>query len=444
MGVTGVLVIVALAASWGGRSSKAALLAAPSGAKTPWDSQEASLWHTVNERAAPRLLLHGEKKLRQIVRDLRSDHLLRGTQLRAVPAARQPHFGSGTVVEEPAAAGMRVFKGRMLCAEGETSCVHPCEAFYTITGEEPPEDCKCKCAENPLEFYKKGSVICTCPDSPVSPENDMYPYPPGEGPMAAMQAGQAESSAPQQLVATPTFSQAARGRTAMVSAVAARNGNARSLAGGSFMGVREHEMELERDIDRRLAAMGVEVKPLQQMQQPAQLPASMGYRNPMRPKAPQIMWVGAGPAFLPPDGDYPGGSTGIDADGYLAFETGHGSQPYHGMYAPMQDAGIANRAPSTSLRQIRRGRARVLNKPLGLPKVGPPRAPLYPPPRPPLSYTLRILSPRLPCTCAFEPPSALRLTGAGSAGAARVLSTSVSACVKTRVQWDANGHPVRA
>ena len=131
-------------------------------------------------------------------------------------------------------------------------------------------------------------------------------------------------------------------------------------------------MELERDIDRRLAAMGVEVKPLQQMQQPAQLPASVGYRNPMGPKAPQIMWVGAGPAFLPPDGDYPGGSTGIDADGYLAFETGHGTQPYHGMYAPMQDAGIANRAPSTSLRQIRRGRARVLNKPLGLPKVGPP------------------------------------------------------------------------
>jgi hypothetical protein len=79
-------------------------------------------------------------------------------------------------------------------------------------------------------------------------------------------------------------------------------------------------MELERDIDRRLAAMGVEVKPLQQMQQPAQLPASMG-RNPMATKAPQIMWVGAGPAFLPPDGDYPGGSTGIDADGYLAFET---------------------------------------------------------------------------------------------------------------------------
>jgi len=396
--VTGVLVIVALASSLGGRSSPAALLGAQSGAKTPWDSQEVSLWHTVNERAAPRLLRHGEQKLRQIVRDLRSDHLLRGTQLRTaqqVIAARQPHFGPGTVVEEPAAAGMRVFKGRMLCAEGETSCVHPCEAFYTITGEEPPEDCKCKCAQNPHEFYKKGSVICTCPDSPVSPENDMYPYPPGEGPMAAMQAGQAESSAPQQLVATPTFAQAARGRTAMISAVAvARNGNARSLAGGSFMGVREHEMELERDIDRRLAAMGVEVKPLQQMQQPAQLPASMG-RNPMATKAPQIMWVGAGPAFLPPDGDYPGGSTGIDADGYLAFETGHGTQPYHGMYAPMQDAGIANRAPSTSLRQIRRGRARVLNKPLGLPKVCPPRAPLYPRPFPSPAHAP--LSPRLHC-----------------------------------------------
>ncbi len=35
-------------------------------------------------------------------------------------------------------------------------------------------------------------------------------------------------------------------------------------------------------------------------------------------------------------GDYPGGSTGIPMDGYLAFETGHGTQPYHGTYAPMQ------------------------------------------------------------------------------------------------------------
>ena len=35
------------------------------------------------------------------------------------------------------------------------------------------------------------------------------------------------------------------------------------------------------------------------------------------------MW--GGPAMLPPDGDYPGGSSGVDMDGYLAFETGHGA-----------------------------------------------------------------------------------------------------------------------
>lgn len=52
------------------------------------------------------------------------------------------------------------------------------------------------------------------------------------------------------------------------------------------------------------------------------------------------LWVGSPSKMLPPDGDYPGGSTGIPEDGYLAYETGWGEQPYHGMTAPMQEAGI--------------------------------------------------------------------------------------------------------
>ncbi len=52
------------------------------------------------------------------------------------------------------------------------------------------------------------------------------------------------------------------------------------------------------------------------------------------------LWVGSPEKFLPIDGDYPGGSTGIPEDGYIAYETGYGQQPYHGEIAPMQEAGI--------------------------------------------------------------------------------------------------------
>jgi len=109
------------------------------------------------------------------------------------------------------------------------------------------------------------------------------------------------------------------------------------------MGVNEHAMRLEQDIDARLSAMGVKVQPLQQMQ-PTMVPSGVAPR--------QGMWVGAGPSFLPPDGDYPGGSTGIPMDGYLAFETGYGTQPYHGTYAPMQEAGVANKVPASALGQL--------------------------------------------------------------------------------------------
>jgi hypothetical protein len=59
----------------------------------------------------------------------------------------------------------------------------------------------------------------------------------------------------------------------------------------------------------------------------------------------QRLWVGSPGKFLPPDGDYPGGATGIPEDGYLAYETGWGNDgPFHGELAPMQEAGIAQKA----------------------------------------------------------------------------------------------------
>jgi len=60
----------------------------------------------------------------------------------------------------------------------------------------------------------------------------------------------------------------------------------------------------------------------------------------------QQKWVGQPPKYLPPDGDYPGGATGIPLDGYLAYETGWGNDgPFHGELAPLQEAGVA-KSPS--------------------------------------------------------------------------------------------------
>merc|ERR1719352_853799 len=68
------------------------------------------------------------------------------------------------------------------------------------------------------------------------------------------------------------------------------------------------------------------------------------------PRGP-MLWVGSPQKFLPPDGDYPGGSTGIPMDGYLAYETGWANDgPFHGELAPMQEAGIADKGVPMALR----------------------------------------------------------------------------------------------
>ncbi|KAJ1494389.1 hypothetical protein T484DRAFT_1741466 [Baffinella frigidus] len=70
------------------------------------------------------------------------------------------------------------------------------------------------------------------------------------------------------------------------------------------------------------------------------------------PARTQQKWVGGAPAYLPPDGDYPGGSTGIQQDGYIAYETGWANDgPFHGELAPLQEAGIAKSPVAQTLRQ---------------------------------------------------------------------------------------------
>ena len=339
-----------------------------------WNRQEAGLWirKAASSEGLSRpqhrraLLDRSARKLRQIVRGLRRHHLL--------PGVRQPML-AGHVKEAAGPAGLRVFEGRMLCAAGETSCTHPCSAFYTITGEEPPADCKCKCTSpNPHSFYKDGSVICSCPGSPIKPENDLYPYPPGEGP--AVPAASAEPAAasaepasaseepasaseepasaseePAAASAEPVATAVAPAPAPVAGAPQMRAGFAPQLAGqAAYTGVQQHAEALERDIDAQLRAMGVRVVPLsahgarvrradRYPSYPFRLARVGTWRSPRQ----QGLWVGAPPALLPPNGDYPGGASGIPMDGYIAFDTGYASEPYHGTVAPVQEAGIADR-----------------------------------------------------------------------------------------------------
>ena len=73
-----------------------------------------------------------------------------------------------------------------------------------------------------------------------------------------------------------------------------------------------------------------QIRPMVEMMQPYARPAGKILRF-------QQKWVGSPEKFLPPDGDYPGGSTGIPLDGYLAYEKGWANDgPFHGELAPMQ------------------------------------------------------------------------------------------------------------
>jgi len=73
------------------------------------------------------------------------------------------------------------------------------------------------------------------------------------------------------------------------------------------------------------------------------------------------LWIGAPQSFLPPDGDYPGGSTGIPEDGYVAFETGYGQQPYHGLIAPMQEAGMMEARRRALINRRRRAQLSIID-----------------------------------------------------------------------------------
>ena len=77
-------------------------------------------------------------------------------------------------------------------------------------------------------------------------------------------------------------------------------------------------------------------------QQQLSLAGAAVWPNRVLPRRAQL-WVGSPQKMLPPDGDYPGGSTGIPEDGYIAYETGWADDgPFHGELAPMQEAGIAS------------------------------------------------------------------------------------------------------
>jgi len=92
-----------------------------------------------------------------------------------------------------------------------------------------------------------------------------------------------------------------------------------------------------------------------------------GARVVQTPRGP-MLWVGSPQKFLPPDGDYPGGSTGIPLDGYLAYETGWANDgPFHGELAPIQEAGISDKAVPMALRFRNGGNKLMPNNKLMMP-----------------------------------------------------------------------------
>jgi len=259
---------------------------------------------------------------------------------------RQPLSASGNSgILLPAARSnnIRVFSGKMLCGVGETSCVHPCDAFYTITDEPIPEDCKCKCvAPNPHEFYSEGSTICTCPGSPISPENDLFPYPEGEGPAPRNNTDEEET-------AVATSASHASSSLSMRRFNRPVYGNRRYpvLRRGYEPRIAQWSKKESRYGRIALPTLPARVNQGLNRYEPAPAftyrPRNGGLFGSWWQSRPnQGLWVGSPPPYLPPDGDYPGGSTGIPMDGYLAFETGYGEEPYHGIYAPMQEAGISS------------------------------------------------------------------------------------------------------
>uniref|UniRef100_A0A7S0DUZ3 Uncharacterized protein n=1 Tax=Hanusia phi TaxID=3032 RepID=A0A7S0DUZ3_9CRYP len=233
---------------------------------------------------------------------------------------------------------IRVFSGKMLCAAGESSCVHPCDAFYTITEEPIPEDCKCKCVSpNPHDFYSEGSTICTCPGSPISPENDLFPYADGEGPASRNHTAVQEEEETGMATSAPYAG----------ASLSMRGRMSRPVHGGHrYPVLRRGYAPWMSQWPRRDTRYGRIALPAIQTRDADLVMPSEPRFGPLgswwQPRPRQGLWVGSPPPYLPPDGDYPGGSTGIPMDGYLAFETGYAEEPYHGIYAPMQEAGISS------------------------------------------------------------------------------------------------------
>eukprot|EP00287_Rhodomonas_sp_CCMP768_P015700 CAMPEP_0196758188 /NCGR_PEP_ID=MMETSP1091-20130531/104055_1 /TAXON_ID=302021 /ORGANISM="Rhodomonas sp., Strain CCMP768" /LENGTH=448 /DNA_ID=CAMNT_0042106997 /DNA_START=9 /DNA_END=1356 /DNA_ORIENTATION=- len=230
-----------------------------------------------------------------------------------------------------------VFVGRMLCAEGETSCEHPCSAFHTIS--ETDTDCHCKCTVNPLSFAKD-DVICTCPDAPIDPANDQYPWPEGEG-WEVPEEEEEVPAVPEEDEANPEAEEAVDTTAPTAPVDEETTGENTPTTTTTTTQTRARGAMALAALRARRARMQLALQ--QQHQQQAY---------------PYVQFDSfAPPSFLPPDGDYPGGSTGIPMDGYIGFDTGHGQQPYHGTYAPMQESGIADgrKRGGSALRQGRAG-----------------------------------------------------------------------------------------
>jgi len=170
---------------------------------------------------------------------------------------------------------------QMLKMEGATT--------QNLEMREYPDGCKCECAASGCDAEKGEGPVCSCPkEAQTSLPPPMAPWPfqmPG----------------------------------------AARGGRSQSIQRQALYSNMQHMHPAQ--VQQHVRPVGQQAARFQQK------------------------WVGSPQKFLPPDGDYPGGSTGVPMDGYLAYETGYANDgPFHGELAPMQEAGIADNAQPQALR----------------------------------------------------------------------------------------------
>ena len=130
----------------------------------------------------------------------------------------------------------------------------------------------------------QGDVICTCPDSPISAENDFYPHPPNI-------TNATTQPAAAQATAQSIHPQRRARRAVLLDSMTLPNYPAQPFSPLARTGFTYDQ----------LAPSGLAYK----WAAPAPRFAGPAVFSPAGRRGPQGLWIGAPPPMNPPDGDYP-------------------------------------------------------------------------------------------------------------------------------------------